>query len=149
MNLIKATGAAINTAQLFLNFPYKKLKITCEKCKKIIGTLKRQVLVQKIFRASMELILNDIIDNNITFQLPTGNRKCDIHMDVIEGERFKTLKRKGKWRNVDFLKSNFTGHQLALYMYSHNRPPRVKNIYVNKEMTNRIDENTNNGKTYC
>lgn len=149
MNFIKATGCAFNISDLFINFPFKKLKITCKKCKEINNDEHRNMLVQKIFKENFKLIINDIIDNNVTFELPTGSRKCDIHMQTIYGEEFKRLRRAGKWKNVDFLKSLFTGNQLGLFMYSPKRPPRVKNIYLNKELRDKIDENTNNEKTYC
>lgn len=149
MNLIKATGAAFNTSELFINFPFKRLKITCKECKKIVNNEHRDVLATKIFREHYKTVINDVIDNNVTFKLPTGSRQCDIHMQTIKGNDFKNLRRGGKWKNVDFLKSLFTGNQLGLFMYSPKRPPRIKNIYVNKELQDKIDENTNNGKTYC
>ena len=35
------------------------------------------------------MILNDIIDNNVTFQLPlNGTVKCDIHMQRVTGKDF-------------------------------------------------------------
>lgn len=149
MNFIKATGAALNLAEIFLNFPLKKLKINCNKCKDLTGDYHRQELVQKIFKENFKMVINDVIDNNVTFQLPTGNRKSEIHMQTFRGDAFKNLRRNGKWRDIDFLKSNFTGNQLGFFMYSPNRPPRIKNIYLNQELKNKISTNTNNGKTYC
>lgn len=149
MNFLKATGAALNLAQLFINFPFKKLSISSKKCKELTGDAHRDQLVQKIFKEHFKLVLRDVIDNNVTFQLPTGSRKCDIHMQTIGGDRFKALRKSGKWRNIDFISSNFSANQLGFFMYSPTRPPRVKNIYVNKELKEQIDTNTNNGKTYC
>lgn len=137
MNFIKATGAAFNLAQLFINFPFKKLKKT------------KKDLVQKIFKEHFKLVINDIIDNNVTFELPTGSRKCNIHMLTIKGKQFKDLRKNGKFQNIDFLKSLFTGNQLALFMYSPKRPPRIKYIYINKELRDKIDKYTNEGKKYC
>lgn len=149
MNFLKALGAALNLSEIFINFPTHKLKITCNECDNLTGDRHRDKLAQRIFKESVKLILNDVIDNNVTFQLPTGSRRCDIHMQAIQGDAFKHLRKSGKWRKVDFLKSHFTGYQLGLFMYSPKRPPRIKNIYVNKEMRDRIDNYTNQGKTYC
>lgn len=149
MNFIKATGAALNLVELFINYPTKKLKMSCEQCKKLTGDAHREKLAQKIFKESFKLVINDVIENNITFQLPTGSRKCDIHMQTIKGDRFKSLRRSGKFGNIDFLKSLFSANQLGLFMYSPKRPLRVKNIYVNKELKDKIDNYTNSGKTYC
>ena len=70
-------------------------------------------------------------------------------MQTIERDSFKQLRKHGKWKNVDFLKSWFTGNQIGLFMHSPVRPSRVKNIYVNKELRDKIAQNTNNGKKYC
>lgn len=149
MSFIKATGAALNLSEMFINFPTDKLKMTCNECEELTGDRHRNKLVQRIFKDSVKLILNDIIDNNVTFRLPTGSRKCEIHMQTIQNEQFKQLRKAGKWKNIDFLKSLFSANQLGLFMYSPTRPPRIKNIYVNKELKDKIDSNTNNGKTYC
>lgn len=146
---IKATGCAFNTSQLFINFPYKDLEISCDDCEKIIGDRHRDKLVAKIFREHYKMVINDVIENNVTFQLPTGSRRSEIHMQTFKGDDFKNYRRKGKWKAVDFLKSWFTGHMLGLFMYSPKRPPRVKNIYVDSKLTKKIDQYTNEGKTYC
>jgi len=36
----------------------------------------------------MEIIFNDIIENNVTFELPTSSRKSDIHMLRVTGDDF-------------------------------------------------------------
>ena len=148
-SFIKATGAAFNLSQLFINFPYKKLKITCNECQKIINDRHRDKLVRKIFREHFKMVINDCIDNNVTFQLPTGSRRCEIHMQTFKDEKFKRLRKVGKWKTVDFLKSWFTGHMLGFFMYSPTRPPRIKNIYVDSKLTEKINQYTNEGKTYC
>lgn len=147
MAMITAVGAAFNLDQMMMNFPYKKLSITCEQCKEINGDRHRNILVKQVFRECLKVVLNDIIDNNITFWLPTGARKCNIHMKRVDGDDFKNLRKSGKWRDVDLLSSSFTGYELGLFMYGV-RDPRIKNIYVNKELKDKITHNTNNGMQY-
>lgn len=142
-----SVGCAFNTDELFMNFPFKKLKLTCEDCRKINGGLHRDVLVKQVFRECFKLVLNDIIDNNITFHLPTGAKKCDMHMKRVRGESFKNLRRAGKWKDVDILESNFTGYEIGFYMYG-KVSPRIKNVYVNKALKDRITANTNKGMQY-
>lgn len=144
-----SVGCAFSLDELFENFPYKKLKITCNKCEEITNNRHRQPLVKQIFRECVKEVLNDVIDNNTTFILPlNGKVKCDIHMQKLQGEQFKALYKEGKWRDVDFLKSVFTGNQLGLFMYG-DRTPRVKNIYVNRELKDKITKKTNEGFQYC
>lgn len=142
-----STGCAFNLDELFMNFPYKKLKLTCEECQRINNNPHRDILVKKVFRDCFKLVINDIIDNNITFHLPTGARKCNIHMKRVRGETFKNLRRAGKWQDVDILESNFTGYEIGFYMYG-KIAPRIKTIYISKPYKDRITLNTNKGIQY-
>ena len=142
-----SVGCAFNTDELFMNFPFKKLSLTCEDCQRINGDSHRDVLVKQVFRECLKLVLNDIIDNNVTFNLPTGAKKCNMHMKRVRGESFKNLRRAGKWKDVDILESNFTGYEIGFYMYG-KVSPRVKNVYVNKALKDRITANTNKGMQY-
>lgn len=143
-----ALGCAFSMNNLFDNFPYKKLTITCKQCKTITGDNHRDTLVKKIFRESVKLVINDVINNNVTFWLPlTGEKKCNIHMRRIQGDAFKNLRKTGKWKDVDILKSMFSGYELGFFMLG-KRTPRVKSIYLNKELRDRIIYNTNNGVSY-
>ena len=148
MAMIQATGAAFNLDEMFMNFPMNKLEISCKECEEINGDPHRDKLAKKIFRECVKIVLEDVIDNNVTFQLPTGKKKCDIHMTKVRGEDFKNLKRAGKWKDVGLTASNFTGHELGLYMYGP-QDPRVKTIYVNKRLKDKIPKYTNEGKQYC
>ncbi len=145
-----ATGAAFNLDEVFENFDMSKLKMNCDLCQKINGNPHRDILVKKIFREAMKLIFDDIIENNVTFQLPTASRKSDIHMLRYSNEDFAEGRRNGKWKDVDFLKSVFTGYQMVLNMYDKDGGvTRTKPIYLDKKRKNRITELTNNGKQYC
>lgn len=143
-----ATGAAFNLKDMFMNFPYDKLHITCKECKEINGDTHRDTLVKQIFKECYKMVLNDIIDNNVTFKLPTGSRPSFINMRRVSGEDFKRARRHGKWGEIDFLSSLFSGYELALTMGG-NRTPRTKTIYVDKNLKNKIIQNTNDGKQYC
>lgn len=143
-----ATGCAFNLDEMLMNFPYDKINLTCEDCQRINGDPHKLYLIKKIFRECFKLIINDIIDNNATFWLPlTGNKKCCIKMKRVRGEAFKNLRRGGKWSDVDFLNSYFTGYEIGFYMYGV-RSPRIKTVYLNKEYKNRITTNTNKGMQY-
>ena len=62
-------GYAFNLEEIMELFPLEKLKLTCDECEKIIGDRHRRKLVNRIFKDSVKVILNDIIDNNSTFKL--------------------------------------------------------------------------------
>lgn len=145
-----ATGYAFNTDEIFENFPYEKLLVTCDDCNIVNGDYHKDRLVKRVFKDALYLILNDIIDNNVTFQLPTGGIRSEIHVNNYEGEDFIKARQRGKWSDVDFIESSFTGNQLVLDMYGKkNGIRRRKPIYVDRRLKNKITENTNNGKRYC
>lgn len=141
-------GCAFSTDDLFMNFPFQKLKITCKECYSIIGNNHRDILVKRIFKESIKLVINDIIDNNITFWLPlTGGKKCCIKMKRTEGEEFKNLRKAGKWKDIDIVQSMFSGYDIKFFMLGQ-RTPRIKTVYLNKELRNKISHNINKGMQY-
>lgn len=133
-----AIGAAINLKELFVNVYKKHLKAKGRKCD----------LAIKVFKECMKVIINDCIDNNVTFKLPTGKIESYIYVKRYSGEEFKKLRQLGKWKDVDFLSSLFSGNQLVLEMKRRGRE-RIKPIYLNKELKNKLTEYTNQGKQYC
>lgn len=143
-----ALGYAFTIKDILYNFPLDKLQFNCKDSFNIIHDNHRIKLVSNIFRDSIYIILQDIINNNVTFWLPlTGAKKCNIHIRRVQGDEFKNLRKSGKWKDIDILKSMFSGYQLSLYMLG-NRTPRIKPIYLNKELTQIITDNTNLGITY-
>jgi hypothetical protein len=75
-----ATGCAFNLDDLFMNLDKSKLKITSILCDKLVHDRHKDALIRQIFKESVKLIFKDILDNNVTFELPTGSRKSDIHV---------------------------------------------------------------------
>ena len=145
-----ALGCAFNLDELFMNLNKDRLKLTSDLCEKINNDRHKSLLIKQIFRESMKIIFNDIIDNNVTFELPTGARKSDIHLKKYSKDYIAKGRRNGKWLDVDFLKSMFTGYQLVLNMYNKDGGvTRTKPIYLNKEYKKKITDNTNAGKQYC
>lgn len=145
-----ALGWACNLNDIFVRFPY-------EKCKSLIKSYKTKQLrrqkVKQVFREGTQQILNDIIENNTTFKIQgVGYQGGEIHMEAIRGSDFEKLRKNGKFRNIDFLESLFTGYQMYLYIHgkSDNFLHRKKYpIYVNKVLRDKLAKYTNEGKTYC
>lgn len=143
-----ALGYAWKLNELFMNFKSSQLKIDCVSLQHLYGDNHKKVLCYRVFRECVKIIVNDIIDNDVEFQLPTGSRKTSLQMHTYRDLEFKTARQNGKFDEVDFLDSRFTGNQLQLYMYGHRNIPRTKQIYVNKELKNKITEYTNQGRVY-
>lgn len=140
-------GWACTLNDIFVRFPY-------EKCKSLIAknkNLKRQK-VKQVFRECINQILTDIVINNDTFVTPKMKYYGgELHMEPIMGNEFIDLRKKGKFSQVDFLESNFTGYQMYLYIKGKrdNFLSRRKfPVYVSKFFRDAINERTNSGKGY-
>lgn len=142
-------GHAFSLHDLFMNFPVEKLKMTPQQCKEIYSDGSKRDLAASIFAESLQMVINDIIDNNIHFKLPgLGRTQSYLYMKRTTGDKFKKAFKKGKWNDVDFVTSNFSGYQLTLEMQSEKRLPKEKSIYLSPKDKQKITDNTNQGKQY-
>ena len=144
-----AMGHTFSAKDLFHNFPIEKLKMDYDIVKSIYSDGDKRSLSASIFTKGMQLIVEDIIENNVHFLLPTlGSSEAYLYMNKTSGNDFKKAFKRGKWRDVDFLTSNFTGYQLSLKVKSSKRPEKDKSIYLGYKHKDRITELTNEGKRY-
>lgn len=142
-----ATGHALNTNELFLNFPNKKLKLSRKKCEKLIGNDHKEFIAKQVFKACVKMVIDDMIDNNATFQLPTRAKKAELYMKRYDGDSFVKCRQNGKFKDIKFLNSNFTAYQLA-FKYQNAGVIKEKPIYLDPKNKQKITDNTNNGKSY-
>jgi hypothetical protein len=91
----------------------------------------------------------DIIENNVTFVLPLkyGNY-AEIYMKQFSDEEFKKLYKYGKFKNIDYVLSQFTGNELVYKYSTRTVDNKEKPIYVNKELKKLIEKHTNEAKQY-
>ena len=144
-----AMGHTFSARDLFHNFPIDKLKMDYDTVKRVYPDGDKRSLSASIFTKGMQLIVEDIIENNVHFLLPTlGTTESYMYMKKTSGNDFKRAFTRGKWRDVDFLTSNFTGYQLAMSVKSKKRPEKEKLIYLGYKHKDRITELTNEGKRY-
>ena len=106
-------------------------------------------LAAEIFQDCFYEILLDIIENNVTFVLPLkyGNY-AEICMKRYDGEEFKKLYNYGKFSNIDFVYSQFSGNELTFKYKTNSIGLKEKPIYVNKELKKLIEKYTNESRQY-
>lgn len=144
-----AMGHAFSLHDIFMNFPVRKLKMSTKQCKDIYSDGNKRDLAAAIFARSVQMVVDDIIDNNTYFKLPgMGRTQAYLYMKRTEGKKFKKAFKNGKWNDIDFIMSNFSGYQLEFKMESEKRLPRIKPIYLSGKDKQRIIDNTNQGKQY-
>lgn len=145
-----ALGWACNLSDIFVRFPFNKCKNLIQKYK--TKKLQKQKIKQ-VFRTGVEIILNDIIENNVSFKVPSFQYNGgEIHFEPITGSQFKELRAKGKFSRIDFLETLFTGYQLYLYLHGKNDnflARRKIPIYMSSRYKKRMEDLANQGKTYC
>ena len=141
-----ATGYSFNTKDIFANFPTKKMKISGKDCERLFKDKKRRNLAIRVFLYAAKVVLLDIIQNNVIFKFPT-QRPCYLRMVRTHGDDFAKARRNGKWQDVDYLKSNFSGYQMQ-FMYIANEREIKKPVFLDSKLKGMITENTNNGMQY-
>lgn len=143
-----ALGHAFTLDDVFLNFPYDKMKFNYKQAQKYANHNSKKILVKRIFQENVKMIIEDIIENNATFYLPvTGKVKANMHVKAFKDEEFKKLKKKGKWKGLDYLKSFFTGYQIVLNMRTKGYD-RTKPVYISGYLRDRLIKYANEGKQY-
>lgn len=142
-----ALGYCFNRKDLFKNFPVKKMILKSKDYDRLFKGSHTREASAEIFIYALYIILLDIIHNGITFKLPT-TKEAYIYIESTSGEDFKRARRNGAWRDVDYLKSNFTGNSLK-YMRIFRGREIKKSIYVGKELKDLITKYTNEGRGYA
>lgn len=142
-----ATGYALTVKDLFKNFDVRKLKLSAKECEQLVGNRHKERIAYQVFKYMVKLVLDDIIHNNTTFSLPTGAKTCLLGMARFKNEDFRRARKAGKWKDVDFLESNFTAYQMCLHLMSKGIM-RKKLVYLDPTNKNQITKYTNEGKQY-
>lgn len=103
------TGYSFTTGHLFNSFNIKHITTHHSILKKHYKTREKKEMAVKVFLYAIYLVLLDIIENNVTFVLPTSKR-AQIQMQAVTGDAFVKARKNGKFKEIDFIKSNYTGY---------------------------------------
>ena len=135
-----ATSYALTAKDLYTKFPYKRLKTNIRQLPN--GSSQAQLLAQ-VFRYFFYLVIKDIIENKTTFRFPRSYRAF-LEMLSVSGDEFVKARQNGKFQDVDFLTSDFTGYNLGL-RYNTRYGKWTKALHVSEKYKDRITELTNQG----
>ena len=142
-----ALGYAFNIHDMFANFDTSKLDLETKKCEELIGNRHKEVIAKKVFKYAVKLVIDDVINNSARFELPTGGKKSFIAMKKFSGDDFKNARRHGKWKDIDYLNSNFSSYSM-IFNYQNHGIFKEKLVYLDNINKDIITENTNAGKQY-
>lgn len=134
----------LTTSDLFKTVNLDKLGKIPGKLNKNTKSLRNEL--GKIYMELMELVVDDIIENNVTFKFTlTLDRKGTLQIRPIRGEYFEKLMQNGSFQGLDFLKTDFTGYRL---FYSSSYRGKDRFVALDKKNKNRIIEKANKGMKY-
>ena len=142
-----AVGYALSASDLFRKFSGRRMKMKASECEAILKNRNKDIIAKRVFREAVKMIIEDIIENNNTFLLPTSSKKASLYMKKFSGEDFIRRRKKGRWKKVDFYESIYTAYQIYL-RYQVKGVIKEKPVYLDPIHRDRIDELTNQGKQY-
>ena len=103
----------------------------------------------KVFLYFLQLALNDIIDNNITLEIPcSGKKEARMFVKCYSDEDFTKLYKKGVFKGIDFIKSGFRGYKLVFQWKYNNHKVKEKTIHIDRTLKKKFYDYINNGKEY-
>jgi len=133
--------------ELFKTYNVDNLKGNGKIARKYKCSDKRS-LAQKIFLRYLYMLIDDLTDGKFIFYF-SAKKLSSIRMVRISGDKFKELRKKGIFRDVDFLISNFSGYFLAMDYYNTKGTRITKHIALSKQFKDKITKLTNEGFRYC
>ena len=92
----RAFGHAFNAKQLLETLNLSKVKFTSSTCKALTNNQDRRTLVINIFKTTLFLIIDDIIENSINFKCPGCRLPTYIYMKRVDGSLFKKARKNGR-----------------------------------------------------
>ena len=142
-------GCAVNNDDIFWDFDYKHFKHPEYKTKTEQNKNRKSRIFRRMFAKCFRLVLEDVVENNATFILPTGRKKSNICMDHIDKEQFIHARKNGKCMNIDFLKSNYKMYFPKINLTDmRNMSMKSYPIVAPKDITDKIIEYTNKGRRF-
>lgn len=98
------------------------------------------------FKYCFGLILNRIIDEKVRFKIPVKS-EAYIDFEVVVDEEFEKQRNNGRFKNIDFIESDFSAYALRYYFkakaYQKSYP-----IYLGGDLKNKFLTGINSGVKY-
>lgn len=136
-SFVKHNKQAILTKDLFISFPYKLKRSIYRMPYK--NRFTREETMYYIFEEYLRQVLLDIIENNTIFAYNCHNHDITLTKESVTDEKFMEYYRQGRF-DLDYLKSNFTGHFLVLRMNKVNGNLKYKNVFLSGDLKSKRDK---------
>ena len=97
------------------------------------------------FCYAMNLIINRILDEKERFKIPYSDAYIDF--EIVTGDKFIEQRQNGRFSNIDFVESDFTGYFLN-YFYKTKAYQKQMPIYLGGELKAKFIDGINSGVKY-
>jgi len=98
------------------------------------------------FKYCLGLIFNYILDNKVRFIIP-GVPESYIDFEIVTGEFFESQRQIGRFKEIDFIESDFTGYALRYY-FKAKAYQKAYPIYFGGELKKKFFDGINSGVKY-
>jgi len=98
------------------------------------------------FKYCFGLILNRILDERVRFKIP-GRNDAYIDFEIVSGEKFIEHRQNGRFSEIDFIESDFTGYFLTYYFQTKAYQKAIP-IYIGGELKRKFIAGINSGIKY-
>ncbi len=107
----------------------------------------KKALAQKIFLRYLYLLVRDLIEGGKIFHFPSQTL-ASLRMHKIAGEHFKYARKRGKFKEVDFLKSDFSAYLLVMDYETNKGVKITRQVVMSENLAKMIIDKTNEGYKY-
>lgn len=98
------------------------------------------------FKYCFALILNRMLDEKVRFIIPSVS-EAYLDFEIVQGDKFEEHRGRGRFAEIDFIESDFTGYALRYYFkakaYQKSYP-----IYLGSDLKKKFLNNINSGIKY-
>ena len=98
------------------------------------------------FKYCFSLIMNRILDEKVRFKIPSVP-EAYIDFEIVTGDDFISQRQNGRFQNVDFIESDFTGYALRYYFKARGYQKSYP-VYIGGDLKKKFLENVNTGVNY-
>lgn len=138
---------SLTSGELYTNTPKKIIdKNWFWFIKRYGSTASFEDSLSKPFKYCFGLILNKVIDEKVRFKVPVSS---DVYIDfeIVTGDAFLTQRHNGRFSDIDFVESDFTGYFLGYYFKGRSYQKHLP-IYIGGDIKNKFISKINAGEKF-
>lgn len=98
------------------------------------------------FKYCLHLVFNKIIDEKVRFKIPCV-AQAYIDFEIVSGDQFQVHCQNGRFQNIDFISSDFTGYAIRYY-YMAKTYQKSYQIFLGSKLKEKFINKINSGEKF-